>query len=209
MTMMIGSAAGAAALMAAGCALYNAGDRPDAGHGAGRTAGWAGWCAGQLVLLLLPALVAAPPLALLAPLAGRSPRCRARGAGGRATGRGRFAGGGVALVPAAGRPGQRADHERRDPARLRAAVRSSGSPPAGRAGSAACADGRPLAWFLWSAGYGLAALALMAARIDWPFLVFLLLAQGLLLAAGIAATGGADSAALRPGVEPEPAEAAF
>ncbi|MFO1107019.1 MAG: hypothetical protein U1E34_13040 [Amaricoccus sp.] len=198
MTMVIGFAVAAAGLMGAGSALYSPGTR-----GTG-SAGWAGWCAGQLALVLLILSTGAPPLALLAPLLGMA-----------------------AALPRAW-PARAADWPKLalpaivslwclllvGPARtlaMSAEIRLAFALLSGLVGAvagwplvaAACAGGRSLAWLLWSAGYGLAVLALMAARIDWPFLVFPLLAQGVLLAAGLAAAGAADSVLPRAEGEPD------
>ena len=46
---------------------------------------------------------------------------------------------------------------------------------------------RPLAWFVWSAGSGLMALAVMVEGLGWPFLVHPLLAQAIRLMIGVLA----------------------
>ena len=56
---------------------------------------------------------------------------------------------------------------------------------------------RPLAWFVWSAAYGLLALAAMAEGLAWPFLVYPLLSQVTSMLIGVFALDGGKSMALR------------
>jgi hypothetical protein len=53
---------------------------------------------------------------------------------------------------------------------------------------------RPLPWFVWSAAYGLLALAIMAEGLAWPFLVYPLALQAISLVVGLLALDGAESA---------------
>lgn len=53
---------------------------------------------------------------------------------------------------------------------------------------------RPLAWFVWSAAYGLLALAVMREGLSWPYLVYPLTCQVLHLMIGIVALDSGDSA---------------
>lgn len=49
---------------------------------------------------------------------------------------------------------------------------------------------RPLAWFVWSAAYGLLALAAMAEGLAWPFLVYPILSQAIAMLIGLLALDG-------------------
>jgi hypothetical protein len=57
---------------------------------------------------------------------------------------------------------------------------------------------RPLAWFVWSAAYGLMALAAMADGLSWHYLVYPLLSQPVHILIGFFAMQGRES--LRPAV---------
>ncbi len=56
---------------------------------------------------------------------------------------------------------------------------------------------RPLAWFVWSAAYGLLALAAMAEGLAWPFLVYPVLSQVTELLIGVFALDGGESSPRR------------
>ncbi len=57
------------------------------------------------------------------------------------------------------------------------------------------ANERPLAWCLWSLSYGLMALAVIAAGMPWPFLVYPVLTLAMNLAVGVLAMAGSGAAA--------------
>lgn len=203
-----GFAIGAAALMGAGLLLYS--------NGRASGAGWTGWACGQIAILLLLLRVGAPQLALLAP--GLGAACALPLAL-----RGRVFWPGAAselalpgavflwLLLLVGPAGDLTMTAEIGP--VFGLLSGLVALAAGwRLLAGTCTEsrrGRSLAWFLWSAAYGMVALALMAARIDWPFLVFPLLAQGLNLVAGMVTLGGGDSVAVGRIAAPDQADAAF
>jgi hypothetical protein len=205
---------GAAGLMLAGCLFYIR-QRPDARPVA---TGWIGWGCGQIVLLLLLGRLGAPQAALIAPGLGAVSAllvttCSPGAAAGRREGPALILPAGVILWsllllgPVGDLP---------TAAEIRMAFALLSGLVAGVAGLAllagACTDPArepPLAWFLWSAGYGAAALAAMAAQLDWAYLVFPLLAQGILLVAGIVILGSGESGIARRIAAPDGAKAEF
>ncbi len=56
---------------------------------------------------------------------------------------------------------------------------------------------RPLAWFVWSAAYGLLTLAAMAEGLPWPFLVYPILSQVVSMLIGVFALDGGESSPRR------------
>lgn len=194
MNVATGFEIGAAGLMAAGFLLYNV--RRDRGADG---SGWTGWCCGQLVLLLLLVRVEAPQPALVAPGLGVICALPMAARGLARDWRGLTLPGAIflwflLLLGPVGELDVTAEIRLVFALLSGLVVAAAGWPLL----AGVCADparGRPLAWFLWSTAYGLAALALMAAQVDWPLLVFPLLAQGFHLVAGMVTVGSGESAA--------------
>jgi hypothetical protein len=102
--------------------------------------------------------------------------------------------GAVALAGAVGLGAPAPNHPGHLLAALAALTALAASWPAMRATLTEPGGVRPLVWFVGSAGYGLLALAAMAARLPWPLLVFPAAAQVLAMLVGLLALDADESA---------------